>query len=108
MTFYDISELIPPRLELWFLTKVIRRDSKECGMYRDLDRLEHVLGNGASVEELRAFRDEKIPEIYETYQNEIKTDFMPYFHGRITRIKVALNERVDAIEREHGCNGSEN
>ena len=109
---YDIPEWIPQRVELWFLANVIRRSSSEGMLYRELSRLEHVLSNGASIEELRACRDEQVPKAYVEYQTKIKTDFMPYFHQRITSLKVALNARVSKTEErkdlQEGYVGSRN
>lgn len=81
------------------LAGVVRKRSNEGSLYRDLDRLEAVLGNGSSVEEFRVCRDHDIPKAYQVYTNEIETRFRPYFHGRITRLKIEFNERIKQLEK---------
>ena len=110
----DTPEWLPDGLELWFLAKItgaiesrsfhslekLKRllVTNEGRLYRDLARLDSILGNGTPIEELRVCRDHDVPQAYKVYTNDIETRFRPYFHERIKKIKFELNERVDAIE----------
>src|SRR3989338_5920407 len=110
----DTPEWLPDGLELWFLAKItgaiesrsfhslekLKRllVTNEGRLYRDLARLDSILGNGTPIEELRVCRDKDVHKAYDIYAMDIETRFRPYFHKRIKRLSVAFDERIKAIE----------
>ncbi|MBI2106507.1 hypothetical protein HYT57_00845 [Candidatus Woesearchaeota archaeon] len=110
---YDIDtpDWIPDGLELWFLAKVtgavenlpFRSLEKslvtdEGRLYRNLVRLDSILGNGTSVEELRVCRDRDVREAYTFNVTRVNTRFVPYFLRRIMGLKVAYDKRIKQLE----------
>lgn len=101
---YDIitsdifGPFLPERLELWLARVTGHFNEEERDIYDSLGRLEHVLRNGANIEELHAYRRQELKRVYDVYSHSPRNDFRPSFHKKIHQLIKRYDERIQSME----------
>lgn len=98
---YDIH--LPYDLELRLKSVFGGLSEEEKEIYDSIRRLSSISSNGSSLQELCAGRQE-IQRVYNHYFSCDQSRYKPFFHGRLKKLRINFNSRIEALEETESYN----